>query len=71
VVGLATAHNCHRIGTEKPVNIFYLIAHGTIEEKLANVLQQKQSVFGQAIDGDASTGALDIYDMLTKALKTP
>jgi len=41
VVGLATVHNCHRIGQEKPVFAYYLEGKGTIDEAIAGVLTDK------------------------------
>lgn len=44
----------HRIGQVNPVAEYYLVAHGTIEEKLCRVLQKKLEVISSIIDGRPS-----------------
>ena len=41
----------HRIGQKKVVNIYYLLARGTIEEKIAKLLDIKKKVLGKVLDG--------------------
>lgn len=41
----------HRIGQTKGVQIHYLLAAGTIEEKIATLLDQKKKVLGAVLDG--------------------
>ena len=41
----------HRIGQERHVDIYYLIAEGTIEEHIWGVIQRKQRIIDEAIDG--------------------
>ncbi len=59
----------HRIGQTGPVWIYYLVAHGTIEEKLCSVLQAKQRVLNAVLDGGDSENDLTVFDMLMKELK--
>ena len=60
---------CHRIGTVNPVSIYYLIAKGTIEEKLCKVIQAKQRVLNRTLDGAATkVSNLDVYTQLEKEL---
>lgn len=42
---------CHRIGTKYPVNVYLLLAKGTIEEKIATLLDKKQKVLDAILDG--------------------
>lgn len=42
---------CHRIGQKGTVNIYYLLAGGTIEEKIAELLDEKKAVLGAVLDG--------------------
>jgi intein/homing endonuclease len=52
VTGFATAHNCHRIGQEADtVFAYYLIANGTIENDIVQLLQRKQKVTSFLLDG--------------------
>lgn len=50
---------CHRIGTKGNVTIHYLLAAGTIEEKIARLLDDKRRVLDAVLDGKAvNTGSL-------------
>jgi SWI/SNF-related matrix-associated actin-dependent regulator 1 of chromatin subfamily A len=42
---------CHRIGQKYVVNVYYLVAAGTIEEDMAKVLDQKRQVVKMVLDG--------------------
>jgi SWI/SNF-related matrix-associated actin-dependent regulator 1 of chromatin subfamily A len=46
------ADRCHRIGQKKCVNIYYLIAKGTIEKKIVALLQEKAKMTGKVLDGE-------------------
>ena len=54
----------HRIGAESDVWIWYLVAAGTIEERLCDVLQSKQAILSAVLDGGQTDGDLDVYDQL-------
>ena len=58
----------HRIGQTEHSNIYYLIAKGTIEEKLCGVIQEKQKVISNVLDGKAKFNQLDVFDLLSKEL---
>lgn len=57
------------IGQRKHVMCYYFVAHGTIEVPLVELLQRKQRVLSQTLDGGKVEGDLDIYDQLTKILR--
>lgn len=42
---------CHRIGQKNAVNIYYILAGGTIEERIAALLDRKRQVVSAIIDG--------------------
>lgn len=48
--------------------IHYLVAHGTIEERLLRILQDKQDVLSRTLDGRGRGDDLDVYDLLEREL---
>jgi len=55
----------HRIGQTDNVTAWYLLANGTIESEIADLLDQKRQVIGQVVDGtDSVEGSLlgDLVD---------
>jgi SNF2 family DNA or RNA helicase len=44
---------CHRIGQKDAVNVHYLLALDTIEEKIAKMLDEKRTVLDAVLDGTA------------------
>lgn len=58
----------HRMGQTKHSEITYLIARGTLEEKLCSIIQKKQEIIATALDGNPRKGDLDIFNQLTKDL---
>jgi SWI/SNF-related matrix-associated actin-dependent regulator 1 of chromatin subfamily A len=41
----------HRIGQKDTVNVYYLLANDTIEQKIASILDQKRQTLDQVLDG--------------------
>jgi SNF2 family DNA or RNA helicase len=46
------ADRCHRIGQKNTVNVYYLLAAGSIEEKIAEILDEKKTVLDAVVDGE-------------------
>lgn len=60
----------HRIGQQRNVTIYYLVARDTIEEKLCQIIQDKQDVLTRTLDGeqDLERMRIDIWDQLEREL---
>ncbi|MBU0791792.1 MAG: ATP-dependent helicase, partial [Gammaproteobacteria bacterium] len=54
----------HRIGQRNNVCIHYLLASGTIEEKIAKLIDQKRKVLDSVLDGEKT----DITSLLSKLM---
>ena len=59
------ADRCHRIGQKECVNVHYLLATGTIEEKIAHLLDTKKMIVDAVLDGKVS----EQESMLTEIIK--
>lgn len=57
---------CHRIGQKDTVNVYYLLADGTIEEKIAELLDRKRKTLDMILDGKE----VDEQNLLTELMKT-
>jgi SWI/SNF-related matrix-associated actin-dependent regulator 1 of chromatin subfamily A len=58
----------HRIGQGEPVFVYYLIIPDTIEDKLLKVIQSKQKVLDEIIDGREQEGSFNLYDELERLM---
>lgn len=56
---------CHRIGQKDTVNIYYLLAEGTIEERIAELLDEKRKVLDSILDGTET----DESNLLTELIE--
>lgn len=59
----------HRFGQHQTAFIYYLIGMNTIEEHLCDIIQTKQKVQNETLDGGASGDDLDVYDQLMERLR--
>jgi len=60
----------HRIGQKTSTTYYYLIAKDTIEEYLCRLVQQKQTILIETLDGSRRTNnSLDIFTKLNKVLQ--
>jgi len=54
----------HRIGQTDCVNVYFLVARGTIEENRCRIIVRKQEVVTSVLDGGAVENELDVFDEL-------
>lgn len=60
----------HRMGQTKGVNIHLLIAQNTIEEKLCRILQERQKILDNVLDGKPNEDLqMDLFDRLALEIK--
>lgn len=62
------AARAHRIGQTGQVNVYFLVARGTIEEKIAIKLQSKQNVLDAVLDGAVQEDSFDLIQMMKEVL---
>ena len=55
----------HRIGQKDSVNVYYLLAKGTIEEKIAHLIDTKRQTFDSVLDGKVT----DSQSLITEIMK--
>lgn len=48
---------------------FFLTAVGTIEERIANMLQKRQRLVSKVLDGEGDSEQLDLFDLLCDSLR--
>jgi SWI/SNF-related matrix-associated actin-dependent regulator of chromatin subfamily A-like protein 1 len=59
----------HRMTSVNPVDVYYLIAENTIEDKLCEIIQRKQKISDKVLDGvPVRISSLTILDELEKAM---
>ena len=54
----------HRIGQKDSVTIHYLLAAGTIEEKVAKLIDKKRKVLDAVLDGKKTEGASLLFELM-------
>ncbi len=54
----------HRIGQERPVTVYRLVAQGTIEEQILQLHADKRELVGSVLDGTDSAARLDTKDLI-------
>jgi SWI/SNF-related matrix-associated actin-dependent regulator of chromatin subfamily A-like protein 1 len=61
----------HRIGQKENVTCYYLVAKDTIEERLCKILQDKQKVITDVLDGKVNRkrSKLDVYTQLLQKIE--
>ena len=61
-------HGINRGVNGRTCRAVYLVARGTVEEKLADVLQRKQDTVSKVLDGKKGAGDIDTLDLLLREL---
>ena len=59
----------HRIGQMGTAFVYYLVAAGTIEAHLCEIIQEKQEIIKNVLDGGDAGESLEIYDQLLARLQ--
>ncbi len=61
----------HRIGQRRPVNIWYPYGIETIEEDMCRIIQSKQIISADVLDGKGGNRTeLNVYNLLEKAIRS-
>lgn len=63
------AHGLKRGIEGRRTRAWFLVAHGTCEEKLCEILQRKQKTVDHTLDGGKVKDTLDIHDLLIRTLE--
>jgi superfamily II DNA or RNA helicase len=58
------ADRAHRMGQERPVNIYRLVSLGTVEERILQLQDRKRALFDAALEGAGAAAALTREDLL-------
>jgi SNF2 family DNA or RNA helicase len=58
------ADRAHRIGQDKPVVIYRMVATDTVEERILLLQERKRALYAAALDGTAGAAALTRDDLL-------
>jgi len=54
----------HRIGQDKPVTVYRLVARGTVEEKILALHGSKRALVASVLDGTGAAAKLSTSDLL-------
>jgi SNF2 family DNA or RNA helicase len=58
------ADRAHRIGQERPVNVYRLVAQGTVEEKILGLQEKKRALFEAALSEASAASSITREDLL-------
>lgn len=54
--------------SDRPILVYYLVARNTIEHHLCEILQDKQDILSETLDGSKTKNRLSIFDQLQRKL---
>jgi SNF2 family DNA or RNA helicase len=63
-VEMQAADRAHRIGQERPVNVYRLVSQGTVEERILGLQEKKRALFEAALGDAAAATSLTRDDLL-------
>lgn len=58
----------HRIGQKSAAMIYYLIARNTIESVMSAILQRKQRILDEVLDGSVDTSGLGVFNSVVEQI---
>lgn len=61
---LQAEDRCHRIGQKENVMVYYLLARGTIEEKMAHLLDKKKKIMDSVLDGTVTDNSSLLSELM-------
>lgn len=68
----ATVNQCEgrldRIGQKSAISCYYLVAKGTIEEQLCEIVQRKQVIADTIVDGSVDVSGLGVFNELVDSI---
>jgi len=59
---------CHRIGQSRQVSVWYLLAAGTVDEPIAELIEHKRAVVAAAADGETMAERASVLGDLVETL---
>lgn len=59
----------HRIGQKNAATIYYIVAKDTIEQYLCEIIQKKQQIVSNVLDGSRLKEALQVYDLILQKME--
>ena len=54
----------HRIGQQRPVTVYRLVAKNTIEEKIVNLHAKKRDLADSLLEGSEMSASMSVADMM-------
>jgi SNF2 family DNA or RNA helicase len=61
----------HRIGQDRPVTVYRLVAKGTIEEQILSLHEEKRELVSGVLDGKDQAGRLSNRELLELLTERP
>jgi SNF2 family DNA or RNA helicase len=59
------ADRAHRIGQDKPVNVYRMVSKDTVEERILALQEKKRAIAATVTDGGGSAGGITREELLS------